>query len=206
MKILYSETKFLFIWCFTVLAFKWFFNEIAYYLFLGIFLPIGFIYIWTAFVFVKLIIFLFQKIKTYRIKAIFPLLVFLVIISVFCFVPFKMPRIKLEHLLYKNARNEITADIRESNYSDGSCYNLTGLSKFTSLGGEVLVYENSDDRIAVGFFVYKNHLSAPSATVIYSSDGNFDDTDFNHQYSSHYSLEFVELEENWRYYYPIKIK
>ncbi|MCL2637478.1 MAG: hypothetical protein FWD48_03825 [Oscillospiraceae bacterium] len=194
----------LILWSVSVLASKWFSNELVWFLFLGVALLLIFLMAWTIFTFILAVKFCIKHIKSHHIKAFIPILITLLItlavISVYMFVPFETAKIEFEHMLFKNAREKIASDIKSGTLivSDGGRVNLSGFSKFLSVSGEAVVYENNNDRVVVGFYLFRTSLSAPSLMIIYSSDGNFDNANLN-PYSWRYTLDYIELNENWRY-------
>jgi hypothetical protein len=188
------------VWGIAVLAFKWFSNEIISHLFVTAVILIFPLFVWVVLIFILTVNSIRKQPK--RFKTYIPLLILSTASIVFLFVSFEIPKVRLEYTLYKNTRENIVADIRSGNLTDNHGHvSLSGFSKLVSVRGEAFVFEYSDERIVIGFYFFRNMLSAPSSMIIFSSDNHFDDIVINPRYHSQYPLDYIELDENWRYYF-----
>ena len=114
----------------------------------------------------------FRNIKKERnfINAINLILLFLTALVVL-FFPFRDMKVKLEFELFKDNRNKVIQLVVDDKLKENDFHLIELPNKYKKLStsGEVHVYQNDEEGLVIGFYVFRGMLSG-SVEVVYTSD------------------------------------
>jgi hypothetical protein len=133
-----------------------------------------------------------------RTRAFIPLLIFISVAFIYLFVPFSFAKVKLEHAIYENKREEIVLAVKRNDLICDGIGNIRlpfGCRRI-SVDGNAHVVENSEHGIIVGFWSHRGLHMNPYRMVVYTS---YDKPPCKDTLGIIRSYEYIKLGENWYY-------
>jgi len=87
--------------------------------------------------------------------------------------PFRIAKVKLELMLYKNERTTVIQMVEDGELEAGRLGNIELPIEYKqiSTSGEILVYQNNKEGTVIGFWVSRGMLLSGSVVLIYSTGG-----------------------------------
>lgn len=103
-------------------------------------------------------------------NSLIPLLIVIALISGLMFIPWGDCKVNFEHVLYKNQREKVIEDIRNSrvHFDERGNTQLPSSKQHLSTDGNMVIFKSDQEGIIVGFWVFRGMLSS-STFVLYSS-------------------------------------
>ena len=160
------------VWGIGALLYKWFYSEI-YQVFTPFLLIIPDIIILSlsAYAGIFSIGTLVKRVRSERFMSAIPLLIFLIITSLYFFTSFALPKVRLEYLLYTEKRDTIISEIKNGILKDDGIGNVELPDGYRNLScdGEANIIENNNEGTVIGFWSFRGLLMNSYQMVIYTS-------------------------------------
>lgn len=124
------------------------------------------------------------------------LLIIITTILLILFFPFRETKTKYELKLYETERNKVLTLIKDYKLKPDKYNNISlpqNLKK-VSISGEITVYQNNEEGLQVGFWVYRGILSS-SIQLIYASHEELIRN--NDKYNK--IIDIKKIKDNWYY-------
>lgn len=136
-------------------------------------------------------------IKSRSIANIVSLIILIITVLLTLFFPYREIKTKLELELFENDRNKIIEMIKNNKISPDEYNNakLPSNYKKLSTSGEIHIYQNDDNGMVVGFWIFRGMMSG-STELIYSTGG---EKLIRENESGHPIVSINRLKENWYY-------
>lgn len=126
-----------------------------------------------------------------------PVIVLTVTLLLLLFFPFRIMRTKFELYLYEDIRNDIIKKIENNELAIDSLNNivLPDQYKKASVSGEVTLYQNDEEGMVLGFWIFRGMLSG-SVQLIYSTGG---EQLIKDNETGHPIISMQQLKDQWYY-------
>lgn len=127
-----------------------------------------------------------------------PLIILIVNVIIITTFPFREAKFNLELVLLDNKRSQIIEKIKNGSLQSYDEYGNVELPRgygHISVSKEVMIYQNDDNGIVIGFWIFRGILSS-SAELIYSSNGA---ELIRANEGGHPIVEIEQLKKHWYY-------
>jgi hypothetical protein len=192
-----SNIKLFTIWGAIILLFKWF-EPNTFTIFGPFFMlpPLAALFLWSLAYGVWSIVILVKNVKAARVRAAIPLAIFLMVSALTLFVSFEPAKVRMEHMIYRNAREKIVSLIQneELTVNDWKIIRLPSGYRRLSATGNAQIFVNDEQEVIVGFWVRTGILNTPCRMIVYTSYGESPSEEtpgINRFFGSR------KIEENW---------
>lgn len=125
------------------------------------------------------------------------LIILIIIVLLTLFFPYRKIKTKLELELFESDRNKIIEMVKKNKISPDEYSNakLPSNYKKLSTSGEIYIYQNDDNGMVIGFWIFRGMMSG-STELIYSTGG---EKLIRENESGHPIVSINKLKENWYY-------
>lgn len=126
--------------------------------------------------------------------------ILMVTILLTMFFPFRICKTKVEFKLYEKDRLQIINMIKNNELKNDGIGNIKLPNKYkkTSSSGEVYLYQNDNENIVLGFWIFRGILSSTTTEIIYSTGGE-ELIKNNKIWNTNPIESIIKIEENWFY-------
>lgn len=126
--------------------------------------------------------------------------ILIVTVILVIFFPFRICKTKIECKFYEKERVQIINMIKNGKLKDDGIGNIELPNKYKKISssGKVYLYQNEDENVVVGFWIYRGILSSTTTELIYSTGGE-ELIKNNKIWNTNPIENIIKLEDNWFY-------
>lgn len=150
-----------------------------------------------------IICFIFSIIRIVKKKELINLITLGILIAtviLVIFFPFRIYKTKIEFKIYEKEHVQIINMIKNNELKDDGIGNIELPNKYKkfSSSGEVYLYQNENENLVVGFWIFRGMHSSTTTELIYTTGGE-ELIKNNKIWSTNPIKNIIKLEDNWFY-------